>query len=86
MAKKPEYDLTPLEVVKVATEKLPSWALSVARMDLDQVMGKSFLEKKPLEYEKLQNLLANYLVAGKNDYLFQEAQKRVSQAIDKFTL
>jgi hypothetical protein len=61
---KQEYDKTTLEVTKVATERLPTWALAVARMDLDQVMGSNFQKTKPVEYEKLQNILANYLVAG----------------------
>jgi hypothetical protein len=66
---KQEYDKTPLEVVKVASERLPIWARAVAQMDLDQVVGESFKKNKPVEYEKLQNILANYLVAGKTGIL-----------------
>lgn len=76
---KQEYDMTTLEVVKVATERLPMWALAAAKMDLDQVVGDSFKKNKPIEYEKLQNLLANYLVKSKGPIV------AVSEAVKKFS-
>ena len=64
---KQEYDKTPLEVAKVHTERLETqalWALAVASTGLTQHLGDNFKKNKPLEFEKLQNWMAEQLVAA----------------------
>lgn len=65
---KAEYDKTPLEVAKVHTERLQEqapWALAVAATGLTQHLGDNFKKNKPVEFEKLQNWVAEQLVAAK---------------------
>ena len=66
MAKKAEYDKTPLEVAKVSTDRLESeapWALAVASTGMQQFLGENFRKNKPLEYQKLMNWIAQQLIA-----------------------
>ena len=66
MAKeKRESDLTPVEVMKVGTarmEEFHPWALAIAKTILDQNMTKSWIDKNPAEYSKLEYAIANNLV------------------------
>lgn len=65
---KAEYDMTPLEVQKVATkrnqEEVP-WALAVASTGIQLCLGDNFKKNKPVEYEKLCNWFAQQLVVAK---------------------
>ena len=64
---KQEYDKTPLEVAKVSTERLKEqapWALAIASTGLQQHLGDNFKKNKPLEFEKLQNWIAQQLVVS----------------------
>lgn len=72
MAKKAEYDMTPLEVAKVHTERLQEqapWALAVAATGLTQHLGDNFKKNKPVEFEKLQNWIAEQLVAVRQNQI-----------------
>jgi hypothetical protein len=65
---KQEYDKTPLEVEKVHTERLQNqapWALAVASTGLN-ILGDNFKKNKPVEFEKLQNWIAEQLVIAKH--------------------
>lgn len=50
---KQEYDMTPLEVQKVATkryEETAPWALAVARTGVQQCLGDNYQKNKPVEF------------------------------------
>jgi hypothetical protein len=67
---KAEYDKTPLEVAKLSTERLQQeapWALAVASTGMQQFLGDNFKKNKPVEYENLQNWIAQQLVVTKQD-------------------
>lgn len=67
-----EYNLTPLEVAQVATNRLDElhpWALSVARTIVYSVFGDKYHEKKPLEFTALQNAIATNLVIARERQL-----------------
>ena len=69
MAKKPEYDMTPLQVAQVAAErhsKFDAWAASVASTIVASSLGEKLLEKMQknnlVELTKLENSIAQHLV------------------------
>lgn len=62
MAKNAEgATMQPIDVIKVETERLQTWSLAVARTNLNQILGDNFQKNKPVEYEKLQNLVATVI-------------------------
>ena len=69
MAKKPEYDMTPLQVAQVAAErhsKFDAWAASVASTIVASSLGEKLLEKMQknnlVELTKLENSIGQHLV------------------------
>lgn len=67
---KAEYDKTPLEVQKVASERLQGeapWALAVARTGVQQCLGDNYQKNKPVEFEKMCNWIAQQLVHAKEN-------------------
>ena len=69
MAKKPEYDMTPLQVAQVAGERhkqFNAWAASVASTIVSSSLGDKLLEKmqknNPVELTKLENAIAQHLI------------------------
>lgn len=68
MAKNAEgATMQPIDVVKVETGRLQTWSLAVARTNLNQILGDNFQKNKPVEYEKLQNLLATIIEGHKSN-------------------
>jgi len=69
MAKKPEYDMTPLQVAQVASDRhkvFNAWAASVASTIVSNSLGEKLLEKmqknNAVELTKLENAIAQHLV------------------------
>lgn len=69
MAKKPEYDMTPLQVAQVASDRhqvFNAWAASVASTIVTSSLGEKLLEKmqknNALELARLENAIAQHIV------------------------
>ena len=68
MAKKSEYDMTPLQVAEVAKERherFHAWAASVAATVVSSSLGEKLMEKlrknNPVELMTLGNVIAQHL-------------------------
>ncbi len=62
---KKDSDLIPVEVMAVGTarmEQFHPWAMAVAQTIIDQNLSKSWIEKNPVEFNKLQYAIAMNLV------------------------
>lgn len=75
MAKKPEYDMTPLQVAQVASERhkaFNAWAASVASTIVSSSLGEKLVEKmqknNAVELTKLENAIAQHLVVCSNKF------------------
>lgn len=71
MAKKAEYDMTPLQVAEVASERhkqFNAWALSVASTIVSNSFGEKLMEKmrknNAVELTNLENAIAQHLVVS----------------------
>ena len=78
---KQEWQMAPLEVEKVATERNQNeapWALAVARTGVQLCLGDNFQKNKPMEFEKMCNWIAQQLVVAKGQEIKTVPQKVVA--------
>lgn len=90
MAKKAEYDMTPLQVAQVAIERHKQfnyWALSVASTIVSNSFGEKLMEKmnknNPTELANLENAIAQHLVVcskKKSAIAYNESDNRAEDS------